>query len=642
MIKMRQISLLILITFLFVLHGFTQNNVTSPCNVLKQTSDFSSDSKPSLKKLKKMVGVVSNDEVLDYAIYLNDFLAPNPKFPRFYCNPKIVSDYILPNATIGNIKAISFLSGKRYWQNSEALTYISKNTLNNSASKFMKFQLLFLLSKDIEDARGYYNLNKYYFAQDSLLVSYFKDFNKEDLLRVKDLIDDKISQINKFKEGFDLSSYDYENIADKRNSTLEKMPIAIDDKSFCLSFTFASIKYNGMLSIVPKAFDGSTIQYDAEEFLKILRGSIDILLVNENPKSLAQILMDYKKGELQGQWKFDYMNPKNQYFSNDKVYGPVIFKLLSAILPYDTAKLVLKQKSYYLNRAAQFGATDAYFNLACLYQVIYYNTNTKKYNDSCIFYIEKLIPINNTGALTLKGIKVFNGEGYIQNKEQGVKLILKAQSLGGRSAKELIETLPQKLFSGVNEGYYFNQSVKIKDPWDFKVLCSNNCGKYTYPDKIIFSRIYDNNSNFPKIERAAFFEDGFGNPTINISEYDFKNTFTIAHMGNTDWKHDMCSATCQLAHENKNNKNWNQIKAKRNQIDNKETKCIACSKVMKRKDMLSVSECPCYTESGNSINLSYTQSYDIYGDSEPKACSSECQINFCKTKCSAKGYTFRY
>ena len=63
---------------------------------------------------------------------------------------------------------------------------------------------------------------------------------------------------------------------------------------------------------------------------------------------------------------------------------------------------------------------------------------------------------------------------------------------------------------------------------------------------------------------------------------------------------------------------------------------------MKRKDMLSVSECPCYTESGNSINLSYTQSYDIYGDSDPKACSSECQINFCKTKCSAKGYTFRY
>jgi hypothetical protein len=44
----------------------------------------------------------------------------------------------------------------------------------------------------------------------------------------------------------------------------------------------------------------------------------------------------------------------------------------------------------------------------------------------------------------LKGIKVFNGEGYIQNKEEGVKLILKAKSLDGYSAKELLETLPQQ------------------------------------------------------------------------------------------------------------------------------------------------------------------------------------------------------
>lgn len=113
-------------------------------------------------------------------------------------------------------------------------------------------------------------------------------------------------------------------------------------------------------------------------------------------------------------------------------------------------------------------------------------------------------------------------------------------------------------------------------------------------------------------------------------------------MGNTDWKHVMCSGTCQLAHENKNNKNWDAIKNKRDQIDNEEIKCVACSKVMKRKDMLSISECPCYTETGSSINLSFTQSYDIYGDSEPKACSSECQINYCKTKCAEKGYTSKY
>ncbi len=348
---------------------------------------------------------------------------------------------------------------------------------------------------------------------------------------------------------------------------------------------------------------------------------------------------------MQTQLTFDYMNPKEQYFAKDTVWGPYIFKLLSGVIPFDTSGSSLKQKSYYLNRAAELGATDAYYNLASLYQVLYHNTNNQKYNDSCIFYIEKLIPSNNAGALLLKGIKIFNGEGYIQNKEEGVKLILMTKSLGGWggwSATKLLETLPQQLFSGIYEGFYFKQSVKISYPWDFKVLCSNGCGRYTYPKKIIFSGIYDDNYNLPQKKRTAFFVDDLGNPIINISENDFKNTFAIAHMGYTDWKHVMCSGTCQLAHENKNNKNWDAIKNKRDQIDNEEIKCVACSKFMQRKDMLSISECPCYTETGSSINLSFTQSYDLYGDSEPKACSSECQINYCKTKCVAKGYTSKY
>lgn len=637
---------------------FSQTGATSTCELLKQISDFTADQEPSVKKLKKMVGKASNDEVLDYAIYLHDFLVPkNIKYyddfqrastGESYPNQKaieekqmaVVKEYILPMASEGNLKAISFLSGKGYWRSSQALNFISKSTSNNSAVKFATYQLNFK-SSDGSELKVKYT-NKYILSKDSLLKSYFTAFNKSDLIRLRDTIDNKINEINKIKKDFNVSTYDYNNSVDARNSALKKMPTAIDDKTFCLSFTFSSITGSGMLSIVPMAFDGSTIPYDAVDFLKILRGSIDLILVEENPKSLAQLLFDYKRGEMQNQWTFDYMNPQDQYFAKDKIYGSAIFKLLSAVIPYDTTESSLKQKSYYLNRAAQLGATDAYFNLACLYQVLYYNTNNKKYNDSCIFYIEKLIPSNNTGALTLKGIKIFNGEGYIQNKEEGVKLILKAKSLGGGSATKLLETLPQKLFSSIYEGYYFKQYVKINYPWDFKVLCSNGCGKYTYPKKIIFGRIYDDNDNFPQIKRAEFFIDDLGNPTINISENDFKNTFAIAHMGNTDWKHVMCSGTCQLAHENKNNKNWDAIKNKRDQIDNEEIKCVACSKVMKRKDMLSISECPCYTETGSSINLSFTQSYDIYGDSEPKACSSECQINYCKTKCAEKGYTSKY
>jgi hypothetical protein len=645
------------ISILFTTKVLSQTVITSTCEALKQTSDFTADQEPTVKKLKKLAGNSSNEAVLEYAIYLHDFLFPkNVKYyddfqrastGESYPNQKIIEEkqmavakeYILPMASLGNLKAIAFLSGKGYWSSSKAYSFISKSSSNNSAVKFATYQLIFKNTDGSELKVKY--INKYILAKDSLLKSYFKDFNKSDLIRIRDIINNKINEIDNIKKDFNVSTYDYNNSVDTRNSVLKKIPSSIDDKTFCLSFTISSITGSGMLSIVPKAFDGSTIPYDASDFLKVLRGSIDLILVEENPKSLAQLLFDYERGEIQTQWTFDYMNPQEQYFAKDNIYGPVIFKLLSAVLPYDTTKSSLKQKSYYLNRAAQLGAKDAYFNLACLYQVLYDNTNLNKYNDSCIFYLEKLIPSNYTAALTLKGIKIFNGEGYIQNKEEGVKLILKAKSLGGASATKLLETFPQKLFSNISEGYNFKQSVKINYPWDFKVLCSNGCGKYTYPKKIIFGRIYEKDVQFStQIIRAEFFEDDLGNPTINISENDFKNTFTIAHMGYSDWKHVMCSATCQLAHENKNNKNWDDMKNKRKQFDEEEIKCNACSKVMKRKDMLSISGCPCYTETGSSINISFSN--DLYGDYDPKVCSSNCQINFCKTKCTAKGYTIKY
>lgn len=631
------------ISILFTTKVLSQTVVTSTCEALKQTSDFTADQEPSIKKLKKMVVNASKEQVLEYAIYLHDFQRASTG--ENYSNQKVIEEkqiavakeYILPMASEGNLKAIAFLSGKGYLSSSKAYSFISKSSSNNSAVKFATYQLNFKNS-DGSDLKVRY-INKYILAKDSLLKSYFKDFNKSDLIRLRDKIDIKINEIDKIKLDFNVSTYNYNNSVDTRNSALKKIPSAIDDKTFCLSFTFSSITGSGMLSIVPKAFDGSTIPYDASDFLKVLRGSIDIILVEENPKSLAQLLFDYERGEMQTKWTFDYMKPQEQYFAKDKVYGAPIFKLLSAVIPYDTTESSLKQKSYYLNRAVQLGATDAYSNLACLFQVLYYNTNNNKYNDSCIYYLEKLIPLNM--GLTLKGIKIFNGEGYIQNKEEGVKLILKAKSLGGASATKLLETFPQKLFSNISEGYNFKQSVKINYPWDFKVLCSNGCGKYTYPKKIIFGRIYEKNDQFStQIIRAEFFEDELGNPTINISENDFKNTFTIAYMGYSDWKHVMCSATCQMAHENKNNKNWNEMKNKRKQFDEEEIKCDACSKVMKRKDMLSISGCPCYTATGSSINISFSN--DLYGDYDPKVCSSNCQINFCKTKCSGKGYTIKY
>jgi hypothetical protein len=648
MMNQKLIVTISLIGLIFLQKIYSQN-ITSTCTALKQTTDFTTDLKPSLKKLKKMVDKVPKEEMLEYALYLNNFLklqlastSENYPYTRNAISTDIMTlskEYVLPLALEGNFKAISFLSGNGYLSSSKALSLISKSSAKNSVAKFAQYQLNFKSADNVKYT------NKYILSEDTLLKNYFTDFNRDDLIKLRDTINNKIKEVDKIKKVFYVSSYDYNNSVDVRNSALKKLPAPINDITFCISFDLAAIKGTGELSIVPKAFDGTTIKYDAVDFLEILRGSIDLILRDENPISLAQILFDYVNGRMgnESEWRFNYINPKDQYFVNDKKWGPIIFKLLSGALPCDTTTSSIKQKSYYLNRAAQLGETNAYSNLAVLYQTLFYKTNSTKYNDSCIYYLEKSILFNDPEALTLKGIKVFNGEGYIQNKEEGVKLILKAKSLGGSSAKELLETLPQQYNEFETfEGYNFGQRVEFKFPWDFKVLCSNNCGKTTYPKKIIFGRTYDKSYGLPQPDGAIFYLDNLGNPIIHFSENDFRKTFVIAEMGFKRWKHVMCSNTCQLAHENRNNKDWAEIENKRKQLSNEKIKCVACDKVMKKSDMLSFSDCPCYTKTGSSMNLNFSRNGDLYGDYDPRACSSECQINFCKTKCSSNGYTTKY
>ena len=642
---------ILFLTTCFQLLLFTQTlfsqSVTSVCSVLKPINDFTSDQNPSLKKLKKMMGNTSNDEVIDYAIYLHDFLVPkNIKYyddferastGESYPNQKsieanqmtIAKEYILPMASTGNVRVIAFLCNKGYLKKTQALEYITQNKNNSSAMKFMAWQL------NLEITGVVSNL----YTEDIMLDDYFSDFKKVDLLRIRGLINAKITEIDQINKDFNFSEYDYKNNKVKE-SVLKKLPSKIDDPNFCLSFTAAPDGFSGMLKIYPESFYDKPIRYDAIKFLQKLRASIDLILMEENSESLAQILFDYKNGRMQNKWDFNFTNPADQFFKDDEKWNSTIFKLLSSALPCDSSNL--KRKSYYLNCAAQSGASDAYFNLACLFQTLYYQTNFTKYNDSCIYYLEKLIPINYPAAYMLKGIKIFNGEGYLQNKEEGIKLIQKAKSLGSSSATNLLETLPQKWLASSFEGFYFKNYVEIKYPWDFKVQCSNKCGKYTYPKSIIFGRKYDNNSGLPQITKADFFLDDLGNPTINISENDFRSTFTIAELGFKYFKHVMCSKTCQLEHEHKNDKNWNAMKAQRVQFDEEIVKCSSCTKTLKRKDMLSVNDCPCIDNSGSTIYLDFNQSGDIFGDTSPKVCSAKCQIDFCKIQCGKKGYTSKY
>lgn len=659
-------TLISIISLYFISHVFSQapaisnqynttneDGTFSVCQIMKQSIDFTSELEPNIKKLKKMIGKVSEDTILDYAIYLHDFLYKKSTVYPFIFNQyrlpeksdekhiEIVRNYILPKAKQGNFKAICFLTGRYYWQSSEALNYISSETIKKPVYKYIKY--LWGFQQNSNDLKY---VNEYVLSLDSTLLSYFKDFNKIELINLRDTIDLKINYILKLQ-----IDYSKEFSSNNEAAILKIIPEPIDLPYFCQSFGIDYASHNGLIRIAPVTFDGIEISFDAIEFLKLLRRSIDFILVNDYAKSLSQILFDYNDGvnkynvfpakKYRESFKNYYLKDA-QYFANDKKLGPLIFKQLSATIPFDTSFASLGLKSDLLNRSAELGDKDAFFNIACLYQTTYYNTKNTKYSDSCIYYLEKLLPLNYPEAIALKGIKLFNGESYIKNKEEGVKLLIKAKDIGSPTAKILLETLPTKLFPNYVEGAFFQQEIKISDPWDFKVRCSNGCGKMTYPKEIIFGRIYDDNPGLPQIKKAKFFLDDTGNPIINITENDFRRTFVLAQLLNPYRKHVMCSETCQKEHEKKNNSNWDEVLNKRKAIDNEEIKCSACINVKKRKEMISITECPCYTESGNPINLSYTQSYDLYGDKEPKVCSSRCKIEFCKTKCAVKGYTSKY
>ena len=562
---------------------------------------------------------------------------------------EVLLNYIQPIGQKGNIKAVLFLSGRTKFDyislNStidefgidpaKAIEYLNRNTSKEPEILFIKYQFKLLkLGNSAETIK--------------LLDEYFLSFNENDLLRIRKKINQKIE----------------ENLLNHN-----ELIGPISDSSFYLNFNKNEVFIkNGLIcNIYNNYYRIQTI-----DFLKLLRKRIDLIFIDKHPESLVQILKDlfpYKKQSTNknpDSWEkmvssmsysklsdedvnliktciVKYRDSKNQYFSQNKEFGSKIFRLLSSLI-YCDDETSMPDKTYFLKRAAELGDGEAFLNLACLFHTYFSNTKNLKYNDSCIFYLEKAVNMNMPEAFALKGIKVFNGEGYIKNKEEGVKLLLEAKSLNSTTATTLLETYPKKYLEGLKEGYYFNESVKLNYPWNFKVLCSNNCGKYTYPKEIIFGKYYDENGteNMPQIKYSDFFFDQTGNPKINISYNDFRRTFSIAYMGFEYWKHTMCSATCQLAHENKNNKNFDAIRNKRNQIDNEIIKCVACKKSMKRRDMISISDCPCYTETGSSIGINLSQNYDIHGDSEPKACSYECQINFCKIKCNSKGYTSKY
>jgi hypothetical protein len=631
---------------------YSQNNSVNIYESLKQTKDYSNE-KISFRKLKKLLkeNKTNDDEIVQYSIelYVNHPLSDSDRI-------KLVKDIIYPIALTGNLKAIHFFkhslvdeistSTRNELQSYEF--YLNRGIINP------ELKLYFILMSCKKD----YTQNPVgvYFRYD-ILKSYLHDLNINELQAIRENIDDKLNQLDniiksesveRFKK-FDLNIYN-----PKLFLQFRKVDQKFDFQSY---FIYCSSAKNNFMDF---ASDISGV-----ELLKLIRKQIDFILVKEgkSPKSLINILNDLKlkfddytyyrqeKGGLTDSslvssyfndenikenkefyYLKNFLSPKNQFFNNDSLNARIIYKQLAGFLPC-TGKF-LDYKIYYLKRASEFGDLNSIFNIASIYQVLYYQTNNLKYNDSCIYYLEKIIPFNHVDAITLKGIKLFNGEGYIQNNEEGINLIKKAQSMGGVIAEKILEEYPRTLLieCTIYEGYYFGENIKINNPWDFKVRCSNRrCGKYTYPEKIIFGKGYRQNNDIyglPQIKSSIFFTDDFGNPIINISSNDFKSTFKLASIA----KHVMCSNQCQTEFENWKNSYSKTLKNEDEQYQNEKIKCLACSKVLKRKEMITINICPCIESDGKSIGITFPIN--------PRVCSSQCQINYCKTKCSDKGYRY--
>lgn len=616
---------------------YSQNNSVNIYESLKQTKDYSNE-KISFRKLKKLLkeNKTNDDEIVQYSIelYVNHPLSDSDRI-------KLVNDIIYPIALKGNLKAIHFF--KNHFGDE-----ISTSTRNE------------LQSYEFYLNRGIINSElKLYFVLMScrydIIKSYLSDLNLEELQSIRENIDDKLTQLDNI-------------IKSESVERFNKFDLNINNPKLFLQFRKVGQKYDFQLYFKY----GSSIKNDRMDFpkisgvelLKLLRKQIDFILVQErkSPKSLINILNDLKlkfdvytyyrqeKGGLTDSslvssyfndenikenkefyYLKNFLSPKNQFFNNDTLNAKIIYKQLAGFLPC-TGKF-LDYKIYYLKRSSEFGDLNSIFNIASIYQILYYQTNNLKYNDSCIYYLEKIIPFNHVDAITLKGIKLFNGEGYIQNNEEGINLIKKAQSMGGVIAEKILEEYPRTLLEGqIYEGYYFGENIQINNPWDFKVRCSNHrCKKYTYPEKIIFGKGYRENNDIyglPQIKSSIFFTDDFGNPIINISSNDFKSTFKLASIA----KHVMCSNQCQTEFENWKNSYSKTLKNEDEQYQNEKIKCLACSKVLKRKEMITINRCPCIESDGKSIGVTFPIN--------PRVCSSQCQINYCKTKCSDKGYRY--
>jgi hypothetical protein len=598
---MRELLTIVLCSFSIIFcNAQTSTNTTDVCDYYKDIFEQSPVEGVNVKSLRKQAVNGITNEIANSAIALYSSLKSlndnsiSPK-KREEMIRETVSEFIAPAAKTGHFNAIAVWSKDYNVPSYYTLELLSKSSDVNPVRKYMLFQMY--VSANSHPSKDWRN--------DAMINDYLNQFATKDLLTLRDTLNARISLIIETKG--------------------EKGSDEIRTPGFCQSMAKGKVY----------SYTGIEMGVEPVRYLKYLLNRINFKCKDIDPLALAQTLIALKRYELI-EGKYDYLSPEKQWFKSDATYAPIIYKLLSSLYDHnDPSAETISSKSYYLNAAARYDETDAYYNLACLFQHHYQTTENQSYNDSCLKYLEKAILRKNAGAYTLKAFKVFNGDGYKANKSEGVALMKTAMGLGDSTAIKLLKLYPETLFSGKREGYYYRESIKIREPWDLLLRCSNGCGKYTYPSKIYFGYRYEQRGT-PQIKGTLSKLDQYYNPVLSFTPDDFYKTTGIAYMGFEYWKSLMCSEACRKSHENLNNQNWESASKKRIAFDNEVIKCFSCQKSVKRGDMISISECSCLTSEGEAMNVGFGASLDIYGSTEPKVCSSQCFDNFCSQKCKEK------
>jgi len=320
----------------------------------------------------------------------------------------------------------------------------------------------------------------------------------------------------------------------------------------------------------------------------------------------------YKKSkEIYSSMLFVYQNFYGKY--NDNEFG-----ILSKVLR--CASIVKAPYSDALNALLYYRLLYEWQDLSKTYPEI----SKDKAIDSLSYYLSK---DTSSVGLFLRGVTYYNGEFVSKNKELGVKLMKEAYKNGDMNATFLM----RDILNGNELLKYYNFTY----PWDFTLPCRRSKNMH------IITQAFDARYDCPNFTQP---EKLFLTP-FNVSALKFNNkgVLIVPFFNNIDLEQTFDTWTKKIEYHNLYCSKSCITKAKQyklddnkagdeyfNKTENQLVKCAACSKQMKRKDLITIEKCYCIKKDGTEIGVDWAEGI--------KVCSYDCEQAYCKSRCNHFGW----